>query len=359
MTQHTLQGVQRRVLAKKLKGERRVARTGPQAAGEHYLHQQSVRAATRESYRHASTEFKAWARACGLRLDLQKDRDLAMERYLHVLYFNGEGCYAARQALFGEIFSSRLNPRDPLELPRSRQALKGFVASAPDSQRDPMPWEAVLLVADWLLQRNGPHDVHAARVSVVAFDAYLRPAEALALTSSSVTVIGSPGLVSLPRVSVRIAPSAPDDGSLPPPRTKSGSYDDTVVFADPASTTQGRAWISNLVSSLKAASPPSAPVFRLTIAQWERVFGEALADLRLKGLKATPHCLRHGGASADFAAHVRDLHSVQRKGRWLAFASVKRYEKSGRLAAQFARLSAEHVRSARRLATSLPRRLAP
>lgn len=46
---------------------------------------------------------------------------------------------------------------------------------------------------------------------------------------------------------------------------------------------------------------------------------------------AHPYRLRHGGASRDFALKLRRLEEIQRRGRWKSFASVRRYEKGGRL----------------------------
>ena len=44
-----------------------------------------------------------------------------------------------------------------------------------------------------------------------------------------------------------------------------------------------------------------------------------------------PHQLRHAGPSFDYAERLLDLPSIQLRGRWLTEASVRRYQKSGRL----------------------------
>jgi len=49
--------------------------------------------------------------------------------------------------------------------------------------------------------------------------------------------------------------------------------------------------------------------------------------------------LRHGAASEDFHRGLRSLAEVQARGRWRTSASVRRYEKAGRLLAQVSRLS--------------------
>ncbi len=40
---------------------------------------------------------------------------------------------------------------------------------------------------------------------------------------------------------------------------------------------------------------------------------------------------RHGAASAEYFRKLRDLPSIQQRGRWRALSSVQRYQKSGRL----------------------------
>ena len=55
----------------------------------------------------------------------------------------------------------------------------------------------------------------------------------------------------------------------------------------------------------------------------------------------TLYVLRHSGASSDAWEERRDLSAIQRRGRWRAASSVRRYEKGGRLAEQLARCSAQ------------------
>lgn len=44
-----------------------------------------------------------------------------------------------------------------------------------------------------------------------------------------------------------------------------------------------------------------------------------------------PYRLRHGGASMDYWEKHRSIVEIQKRGRWRATASVRRYEKGGRL----------------------------
>ena len=53
------------------------------------------------------------------------------------------------------------------------------------------------------------------------------------------------------------------------------------------------------------------------------------------GIDITPYQLRHSGPSKDRSRNSRSLLEVQKRGRWKSHKSVARYEKSGRLAANF------------------------
>ena len=78
--------------------------------------------------------------------------DKAMNRYVHELYFGGEGVFSARMAVYGTAHVLVLPLRDPATLQLSRKALAGYSKCAPDCQRDPCPWEAALLIAGALIR---------------------------------------------------------------------------------------------------------------------------------------------------------------------------------------------------------------
>ena len=44
--------------------------------------------------------------------------------------------------------------------------------------------------------------------------------------------------------------------------------------------------------------------------------------------------IRHAGASNDFSGGLRSLSEIKRRGRWKTDASVRRYEKGGRVTEQ-------------------------
>jgi hypothetical protein len=333
---------------------RRRLHAGPAVIDDLYLQRRRVKPKTRVTYCQAATELEHFAALRGFDLNDQRRRDITVTRYLNNLFFGGEGAYAARTALYGFAYHRALNLRDPCELPLSRASLRGYGQAAPERQRDPMPWEACCLIAAWLARRAWPGDLAAARAFVVEFDGYLRPSETLGIRAIDITVLRHRASLPYGKVSVTLAPFRHDDGDPVAPTTKSGDYDDTVLFGDPASCTAQRAFVAGVLMRAKAEAPALGRVFPLRLFDLELKFKQAVTALKLNRLQCTPHCLRHGGPSTDFALGYRSLADIQRRGRWHAQASVKRYEKAGRLNKQVALLTADQLRQARRDILALP-----
>jgi hypothetical protein len=156
-----------------------------------------------------------------------------------------------------------------------------------------------------------------------------------------------------PAVSLRIAPFVPELHGVSR-ATKSADYDDTIVLGDEASQLAGRGLLAALVAQLSKQGAADSALLDLTLPLWERSFHRAVVGLGLEALRISPHCLRHGAASSDFASKFRRLDELQRRGRWKAAASVRRYEKCGRLSGQVAMMSAELLEKAATLSATLP-----
>jgi hypothetical protein len=124
-----------------------------------------------------------------------------------------------------------------------------------------------------------------------------------------------PTVLSYPAVSLRIAPFVPELHGVNR-ATKAGEYDDTIVHGDEASRRAGRGWVAALFARLAHGCPPEKLLLSISLAQWESCFARAAHDLQLQKLRITPHCLRHGAASSDFASGCRRLDELQRRGRW-------------------------------------------
>ena len=57
----------------------------------------------------------------------------------------------------------------------------------------------------------------------------------------------------------------------------------------------------------------------------------ACEELGLGKLKLTPHGLRHSGPSTDSLHRIRDITTIQARGRWKSPSSGARYRKPGRM----------------------------
>lgn len=323
------------------------------------LARRRVKPQTALQYEQAAAAFCAFARRSRLRLDSQENRDEAMVRFLSRVFENGDGIYTARTTLFGYAFSAALNLHDPKELYLARLTLRGFNRCAPGDQRDPMPWEALLLVVNFLWKRHRASDRLIAQGLLVLFDGYLRLNELLQAKGADVTVLVNRASLPYHRVALTIAPAASTQVDAWRCTTKSGEFADTVIFGDQASVKGHRGWVSRIVENLKNNAGDTKALLPVSHAAFERAFAEALKATSLTSLRTTPHCCRHGAPSTDFALSLRSLAEIGRRGRWKAPASIRRYEKAGRLNRQLGRMTKSQLQLASTLAKTLPTVIAP
>ena len=300
---------------------------------------------TQQHYGRAAAEVRRFAEQHRYQQSTPAQRDQLMVNYLQSIFMAGDGIFAARVALYGYAFEERVNLRDAAEFPQARLTLKGFSKAAPGEQRDPCPWEAALLMIDECLGSADPRQQLLGAAIAVAFDGYLRLSELLSIKACDVTCLRHSATSAYPQVSITLMPSAPPD-CPPSATTKSGEYDDTVIIGGGASATASRRWVAKLIRDLKQATPATRPLFPFTPREFEIGFRRAADAAGLQHLRLCPHALRHGGASVDFALKARTLVEVQRHGRWKCTASVRRYEKAGRLTRQLAKMTSSQLSSA-------------
>jgi integrase len=262
--------------------------------------------------------------------------DLALEAYFDSCFFAGKEAWVGRQTLYGWLWTHQLG-RGRALLPRARDALRGWLCSSPGGSQLPAPWEAVLAGAVWLARDPRAGSLHAARAGVVCFHCHLRPSEALALRAADV-VHCRPRSATRAALGVVIAPSDGPAGLLPLRTSKTGAQDDTVLVADlPRLTEPGRLARSALLGVAAMLAPGDA-LSPLTHSQLASAWRRAWQALGLAGLRLSPHSWRPGGAAHDALYQLRDLLVIQRRGRWRAAQSVRRYEKAGILLKQIAKL---------------------
>lgn len=236
--------------------------------------------------------------------------------------------------------------------------------------RLPLTWELLLLainaMLDWHHELPDTNVLQAACALAIQWDLYLRPSEVLELECADVVENAARN-----GALAAIARAAPDskEGSLTDligarrglPRSKpakNNEHDGTVLAGDAISRRAGRTWIASLLRTLRGRPTNDDRLFTLNLCQFDRICRATCERMSLRpDLFFSPHCARHGGASADAALELRSLAEIQSRGRWAAKSSVARYRKTGTYARQLARLSPSQARQAALLCVSLPRRL--
>ena len=168
---------------------------------------------------------------------------------------------------------------------------------------------------------------HMALACLLAADAYLRPGELLWLESQDI-VAGQAGFSSRFAIaSLLLFPSERGRTS------KTQVFNDSVLL-----DTRGREWMVQMVIDL-AKKRKGLSLFAFNYSQWQAELKRAAQELGIKAWEVTLYLLRHTGPSDDFLAKRRSLEEIQRRGRWAVPSSVRRYEKSSKVAAQLRKLS--------------------
>ena len=304
------------------------------AAGR--LRQSRVTACTRLRYEEA---YRTFAREMSASTKLLHDPgaidittlDCKMEIYIERLFALGKpksfAVYAVASLYFLACVSKRV-----VVMPRTLAALKGWGKLQPDRSREPCPWVVALLISKFLADRPGQLQLLAARALLIQFSLLLRPSELISASLSS-AILGKRSFgTSYNKMALVVAPShnvEDDDHTFDLKPSKTNTFDDTITFDDCLIEPRVKELFGKQVllarqSGWKTLWGP------LSYTAYARLIRSAVAGLKLP-YQVTPHMFRHGGASEDYLRGLRSLEAIQIRGRWDAFASVRRYQKSGRL----------------------------
>ena len=121
---------------------------------------------------------------------------------------------------------------------------------------------------------------------------------------------------------------------------KDGTYDITKAVG---ATHSQRSWLS-AVCALMLRVPPHGPLLcQMTVARFNELFRAARYAARV--VYATPHQLRHGGASMDALPLVSDAEMLAR-GPWSSPSSLVRYRRPAKYLRAVAQLSPEQTAAA-------------
>ena len=199
-------------------------------------------------------------------------------------------------------------------LPRVSLALQGWQRLHPNGQRMPYPMAAVYAIACKMVSLKR-RDL--AILTVLSADCYLRPGEALGL-STDMVIDPAPTLgPSYAHAALLTHPTAVGRSS------KTGTFDDSILM-----DSRDRRWLGRLVCALKHARGPGRPLVETTLVEWSRVFKMCAKELEIP--EAPLYVLRHTGPSDDFLRSRRTLTQIRRRGRWASEVTMRRYEKAAR-----------------------------
>ena len=204
-------------------------------------------------------------------------------------------------------------------LPAARQAAKGWKRLSPPTSRMPVPWELVCALANALMA-DGCRD--AALLMLLSFVCYLRPSEAAKLQVRDLI----PPVKGSQHVSWSLLLHPFERGAC----SKTQEFDESLLIDAQMVTSLGSA-----IKRHVAHKSSTEKLFSTKQKEMPRLLNWAARRLRVpERMKLCMYMMRHGGASHDFGSKQRTLQEVKRRGRWIAEASVRRYEKGGRLASQ-------------------------
>ena len=157
-----------------------------------YLKSRSVKPITVKRYTTAAELFEAWCKRKKLSTATGKNLDIAFAKFFDHLFFQGAAIEEARYTAWGVRFvrSISIMKRD---YPRLHESLNGWKNAAPNTVKDPITWEALLILCDTLLQVKGrlaKQCRQAALIAPIQFDGYFRPGEVFAVRLNDIIVSG-------------------------------------------------------------------------------------------------------------------------------------------------------------------------
>lgn len=283
------------------------------AGGRSFLEGHAVRPASKMSYEKILEGFDEFARELPpASTDTELDERLTDSADL--CYFEGLPASSGTRLKVAVADSDpRFGKRGGATLPRFSRALTAWSRMSPARKRCPLPWLHLVLVCLYLLKFDQKILVS---YLLAVFACYLRPGEALRIRADDVI----PPTNLFPSVGLRLHP---EDRHI---SSKTGVFDDGMAV-DPQYIPD----LGQVLLQLARHRGPGNLRFNLSYHEVKAKFQEAMANLNL--VDPSLYRLRHGGASHDWAAKLRSLPKIKRRGCWMADSSLRRYEKATRLQA--------------------------
>ena len=112
--------------------------------------------------------------------------------------------------------------------------------------------------------------------------------------------------------------------------SKTGDFDESVLLDAPWALRMAPLWHA---LSQPGQRPDTSCVWTFSYHDLQRELKRATDAI---GISLVPYQARHSGASHDRLVRCRSLEEVRKRGRWLSFRSVGRYEKAAMVAKTWA-----------------------
>ena len=266
--------------------------------------------------------FLEWARRLGCATRTTSELDLALARYLDMLYFEGFSQSRGQKTVAAlRYYRPECELNGPRGLVHTRAALSGFRRRAPGGTRRPLPRPAYLAILGAALHLRLKE---FALALVIAWDGFLR------LPTDIVEMVGGSLVAPSPSAGVLVWGLLlfPSEAARP---SKVGHFDEGMLL-------KGReaSLLDASLHALKRGSTPSGRLWSFDSAEFRRLFTRCATLANLGHLK--PYQLRHGAASHAALAGELAPDQIQERLRHLQAKSTRRYQRHTRYLAEWSRL---------------------
>jgi hypothetical protein len=261
-------------------------------------------------------------------------------------FFDGDPSAEGSKDLAAMGYVSPLLTRGAPELTRAHDACRGWRKLAPQKTRLPLPLGLTCALINQMMKAN---QAVQAEALAVTFAFYLRPSVTLGLRVEDVVPPPRGARGAKRKWSLILHPQ---ECEIP---SKVGLFDEAMLLDNPEFMFLGK-----VLAARARASPGGSPMFPVRHLAWAQSLADAAAQLGLEGRGKVPvlYQLRHGGASHEMLTGFRSLEALKRRGRWASDASVRRYEKGGRIGQVLSRLDTKLQDHCRRCAAQIGKILA-
>ncbi len=300
------------------------------AGGQSFCEREAVSKPVLKDYTRRVTEFRAYVTSELKRVLEPGDEFVTMLlEYMDELFFQGYPSPDGQKLIAAlKHFYPVYQRGGSLSLSRAERALKGWSRHSLTRVRSPLPVQLLGALVGYMLHQGW---TWAALALIIGFITYLRPGELLTLSRKHlIAPYRSAGLLHW-SIIYRLV----EDGKP----TKSGEFEEAVTIDGPWAP-----WLNPILEALHRRLRPEQGLWMgLSSEQLIDMLRVAATRLNLSHLGVEWHNVRHGGASHDAVFKLREVLDIQKRLRHSSLNTVRRYEKSAKLASELRRADDEVV----------------